>query len=116
MGWLRRRAWYLTAIALGLGAIGIDCYSKSIVAAGVIGTAAATHAISEGATREAVAAMKEQASAQVDRGAALGLVGLAVAAASVLCFFISRTRSESGPRLAAIVVWVVYLFSQLVVV
>ena len=116
MGWLRSRAWYLISIALGLAAILIDCYSKSVVAAGVMGTAAATHAISHGATREVVAAIKEHAAAQVHRGASLGLVGLSVAAASVLCFFISRTRSESGPRIAAIVVWIVYFFSQLVVV
>jgi hypothetical protein len=116
MGWLRRRAWYLASIALGLAAIVIDWHSKSIVAAGVLGTAAATQAISHGATREVVAAMKEQAAAQVHRGSGMMTVGLIVAVASAVCFFISRTRSESGPRIAVIAVWIVYFFSFLVAV
>lgn len=116
MHWIRRRVWFLASIALGLAAIALDWYAKSFVAAGVVGIAAASHARSEGATSESIAAMKEHATAQIHRGGAWGTVGLLVVVASALCFFVSRVRSESGPRIAPVAVWIVYIFSCLVTV
>jgi hypothetical protein len=113
---LRRRAWYLTSIALGLAAIVIDLTSKTIVASGVVGTAAASHALSNGAASDVVAAMKDQAAAQVHRGTAFVAVGLLVALVSAICFFISRTRAEPGPRIVPVMVWTVYVWSLLVTV
>jgi hypothetical protein len=114
--WIRRCAWFLASILLGLSAIALDWYAKSFVSAGVVGIAAATHARSEGATSETIAAMKELAIAHVHRGAGWGTVGLMVVVASTLCFFFSRMRSEPGPRLAPVAVWIVYGFSCLVTV
>jgi hypothetical protein len=60
--------------------------------------------------------MKDQGSAQVYRGANLGMVALLVAVASAICFFVSRLRSEPGPRIVPIAVWVVYFFLSLLAV
>jgi len=106
----------LASIVLGLAAVVVDLQAKSIVGAGVRRTAAATRAVHDGAAREVVAAMKDEGSALVNRGANVGMVGLLVAVASALCFFVSRLRSEPGPRIAPIAVWIVYFFCSLVTV
>jgi hypothetical protein len=114
--WIRRRVWYLASIAIGLAAVVVDLRAKSLVGAGVSKIAAATQAIADGAAREVVAGLKDQGAAQVDRGANMGLIAFLVAVASALCFFVSRRRSEPGPRIAPIAVWIVYFFLSLLAV
>jgi hypothetical protein len=109
MRWFRRRAWYLASIAIGLAAVLVEVQAKSIVAGGVGRIAAAAQARAEGAANEVIVAMKAQGSAQVDRGANLSVVGLIVAVASGLSFFMSRVKSEFGPRIVPIAVWIVYI-------
>jgi hypothetical protein len=109
MQFIRRRAWYLTSIALGLAAIVVEIGSNQIVATGVVGIARATQAVHEGAATDVVEAIKHHATAQVNRGTGLAAIGLVVAVASAVCFFLSRKRYEAGPRLVPVIVWTIYV-------
>jgi hypothetical protein len=116
MRWFRRRAWYLTTIMLGLAAVAVDLRGKSIIAGGVSTIARATQAKSDGASGEVIAAMKELGIAEAHRGGRWSTVGLLVAIASGLSFFFSRVRSEPGPRIVPIAVWIVYILFSFVMV
>jgi hypothetical protein len=108
MGWLRRRAWYLASIVIGLAAVAVDLQAKSIIGAGVNRIARATHARHDGDSPEVISALKQTGQSLVDRGSSVGFVGMLVGVGSVACFFVSRLRREQGNRIVPIAVWIVY--------
>jgi hypothetical protein len=116
MQFFRRRAWYLASIVVGLAAIVSDASSKQFIARGVSGHAAVVGARHQGASDEVVAAMRDRPNVEVHRGSALGAAGLIGVLGSAISFFVSRLKSEPGPRIVPVIVWTVYIGSMLITV
>jgi hypothetical protein len=108
MGWFRRRAWYLTSIAIGLAAVAFDLHAKSLIGAGVSRIARVPQARHDGASSDVISALKQTGQSLVDRGSSVGFVGMLLGVGSVACFFVSRRRRERGHRIVPIAVWIVY--------
>ena len=108
MEWLRRRAWYLMSIVVGLATVGVDLRAKSLIGAGVSRIAQVPHARHDGASPEVISTLRETGQSLVDRGSSVGFVGMLLGVGSVMCFFISRRRRERGHRIVPIAVWIVY--------
>jgi hypothetical protein len=116
MEWFRRRGWYLASIVLGMAAVAVDLHAKSLIGAGVGRIARVTQARHDGASSEVISSLKQTGQSLVDRGSAVGFVGMLLGVGSVACYFVSRLRRERGHRVVPIAVWIVYFSFALMAV
>jgi hypothetical protein len=116
MNALAKRRWLLASIALGLIAIGFEFASKKATAKSVMTIARKTQALNNGVASDVLESMTEQSRAALDRGNALGLIGMGLAAASAICLVVSNARQEKGWRLLAATVVIAYVLWYLVLV
>jgi hypothetical protein len=103
----RRRAFSRAALVLVILAVGLHVGALSYISRATLRRAQSASAIAQQRQQ-----MDAQADRYLNRGMILVFVGLGCAVSSLACLAISFVRHESGPRISAIGLMIVYAILQ----